>query len=388
MFGTMNYVALKMLMGDTGKYVGMIVGITFATLIMTQQPAIFVGLLSRTFSFISDTSYPELWVMDPKVQFVDDVKPLQDTKLLRVRGIEGIRYAVPLYKGILRARTPDGNFQNCNVVGLDDATLIGGPGNLLSGKLEDLRRADAVIIDVDGANRYFARKNTDGSKTPIKVGDTLEINDKRAVIVGIAQTTPTFQSQPVIYTTYTRALVFAPQERLKLSFILAGLQPGADAANVSASIRKYTGLTAYTTQQFKDVTMQYTIDNTGIPASFGMVVALGFIVGAAISGQVFYNFTQDNIKQFGALKAMGTSNIMLVRMIVVQAMMVGITGWGIGAGLISMFGFNINPNGVFPFIMPWQVVALSAAGVLLIIMFAAFISIRKVIRLEPGIVFK
>ena len=31
--------------------------------------------------------------MDPKVQFVDDIKPMQDTQLLRVRGIEGLRVA-------------------------------------------------------------------------------------------------------------------------------------------------------------------------------------------------------------------------------------------------------------------------------------------------------
>ncbi len=79
-------VAIKMLMGDTGKYIGTIVGITFAALIMTQQPTVLLGLLSRTYSLISDASYPDLWIMDPKVQAVDDVKPLQDTKLVRVRG--------------------------------------------------------------------------------------------------------------------------------------------------------------------------------------------------------------------------------------------------------------------------------------------------------------
>lgn len=381
-------VAFKMLMGDTGKYVGMIVGITFAALIMTQQPAILIGLLSRTYALITDASYPDLWVMDPKVQAVDDVKPLQDTKLLRVRGIQGIRYAVPLYKGVLRARTPDGNFQNCNIIGLDDATLIGGPGNMVAGKLEDLRRADAVIIDVDGANKYFAKTLPDGAKVPLKLGDTLEINDKRAVLVGIARTTPAFGSQPLIYTTYKRTLAFAPQERLKLSFILAGLKPGVDPAPVIASIKKYTGLTAYTAAEFKNVSVQYTIDNSGIVVSFGIVVMIGFIVGAATSGQVFYNFTQDNIKQFAALKAMGTSDGMLVKMIVAQAAMVGVTGWGIGAGLVSLLGFAIGPNGDFPFMMPWQVVALSGSGVVLIIIFVALLSIRKVLTMEPGMVFK
>lgn len=381
-------VAFKMLMGDTGKYIGLIVGITFAALIMTQQPAILIGLLSRTYALITDASYPDLWVMDSKVQAVDDVKPLQDTKLLRVRGIEGIRYAVPLYKGVLRARTPDGNFQNCNVIGLDDATLIGGPGNMVDGKLEDLRRADAVVMDADGANKYFAKKLPDGTKVPLRLGDTLEINDKRAVLVGIARTTPAFGSQPLIYTTYKRTLAFSPEERLKLSFILAGLKPGTDPAPVIASIKKHTGLAAYTAEQFKKISVQYTIDNSGIVVSFGIVVMIGFVVGAATSGQVFYSFTQDSIRQFAALKAMGASDGILVKMIIAQAAMVGGTGWGIGAGLVSLLGFALGSNGDFPFMMPWQVVALSGSGVVLIVIFVAVISIRKVLKLEPGIVFK
>ena len=75
----------------------------------------------------SDMAYPDIWVMDPKVQFIDDVKPLQDTQLDRVRGVSGVEWATPLYKGMIKARLSNGNFQTCNVYGLDDASLVGGP---------------------------------------------------------------------------------------------------------------------------------------------------------------------------------------------------------------------------------------------------------------------
>ena len=102
-------IALKMLVGNRGKYYGMVVGVFFAALIITQQLSIFVGLMSRTFGFLVDTALPDIWVMDPKVQYIDDSKPLQDTQLLRTRGVEGVEWAVPLYKGQLRARQPDGS---------------------------------------------------------------------------------------------------------------------------------------------------------------------------------------------------------------------------------------------------------------------------------------
>src|SRR3954466_10492453 len=107
----MNSVAIKMLVGDRAKYLGIIMGLTFASLLITQQLAIFVGLMSRTYGAITDLGLPDIWVMDPKVQFIDDIKPMQDTTLLRVRGIEGVQWAVPLYKGLLTARLSNGTFQ-------------------------------------------------------------------------------------------------------------------------------------------------------------------------------------------------------------------------------------------------------------------------------------
>ena len=86
----MYLIALKMLIGDRGKYLGIIMGLTFASLLITQQSSIFTGLMTRTYGFISDTSQPDIWVMDPKVQFVDDIKPLQDMELFRVRGVDGV----------------------------------------------------------------------------------------------------------------------------------------------------------------------------------------------------------------------------------------------------------------------------------------------------------
>lgn len=385
----MNYVALKMLMGDRGKYLGIVMGLTFASLIMTQQPAIFVGIMMRTYSFITDLGLPDIWVMDPKVQFVDDIKPLQDTELYRVRGVPGVGWAVPLYKGLLKARLANGTFQTCIVVGLDDATLVGGPPEMLEGRLADLRRADGVIVDIDGAREKLFRPPAapGGQPVPLQVGDVLELNDRRAVVVGLSKNTRTFQSQPVLYTTYSRAMRFAPRERKLLSFVLVKAQMGQDVHTLSRRIQRATGLAAYTGNEFKMLTVRYFMKNTGIPINFGMSVLLGFIVGAAIAGQTFFSFTQENLRQFGVLKAMGTSNWTLLRMILLQATLVGIIGYGLGVGLTSLFGF-VTRNTVLAFKFPWHLLMFSGIGVTLICTFAALISIRKVIRLEPAIVFK
>lgn len=391
----MNFVALRMLMGDKAKYMGIIFGITFATMLMTQQGAIFAGLMTRTFGFITDTPQPDIWVMDPKVQFVDDLKPVQDTMLYRVRGIEGVEWAVPLYKGLLKARLDNGNFQTCNVIGVDDATLIGGPATLIKGSLADLRHADSVIVDETGANGKLARPAPIDPKTgkptgppiPLKVGDYLELNDHRAVVVGICQVSRTFQSNPVVYTTYSRAVTFAPMERRLMTFVIAKAKPGENVDAVCDRIDRATGLSAYTTQEFTELTFWYFMKYTGIPINFGISVALGFLVGTAIAGQTFYNFTLDNLRQFGALKAMGTGNWRLLRMILLQALVVGLIGYGLGVGVASLFGFMTGKSEL-AFRLMWFIPVISGIAVTFICLAAALLSIWKVMRLEPAIVFK
>lgn len=382
-------IALKMLVGERGKYIGMIAGVFFASLVITQQLSIFVGLLSRTIGFLEDTGLPDLWVMDPKVQFIDDIKPLQDTRLYQVRGVEGVEWAVPLYKGLIRARLSNGQFQTCNVIGLDDSALIGGPAVMLEGKLEDLRRADSVIVDSVGANGKLAKPSPEpgGNPIPLRVGDTLELNDHRAVVVGIAQVTRTFQSQPVVYTTYSRATTFAPRERKLLSFIMAKAKAGTDLNTLIKNIHDRTRLTAYSTEDFKWLTIEYFMKNTGIPINFGIAVLLGFFVGTAIAGQTFYSFTHDNIRYFGTLKAMGASNWMIVKMVLLQATLVGFIGYGLGVGIAS-FTSLLASKTELAFRFPWQLMAFTGVAVTLICIISAIFSIRTVTKLEPAIVFK
>ena len=383
----MYYIALKMLIGDTAKYIGIIIGITFASLIMTEQPGVFVGIMQRTYSFMSDAGLPDIWVTDPRVQYVDDVKPMRQTELYRVKSVAGVAWAVPLFKGSITAHGTDGTFQNCSIIGLDDATLIAGPALMASGKLQDLRQNDAVIVDEAGARDKLAKILPDGSKIPLTIGDELELNDHRATVVGIAKTTRTFQSMPIVYTTYSRATTFVPQQRELLSFVLVKAAANQNIAELTKRIHKNTGLAAHTREDFKKITLNYYLKKTAMPISFGVTVAMGFVVGAAIAGQMFYNFTLENIRQFGALKAMGTQNMVLLKMILVQGFFVGIIGWGLGIGLSALFGFATKGS-VMPFNMPWQLLLFSGTGVFIILIVSALISIRKVIALEPAIVFK
>ena len=155
--------------------------------------------MTRIFSFLTDAGLPDIWVVDPQVQYSEDIKPLRDTEVPRVRGLERIEWAVPLSKGSLDTRLANGTFQSCVLIGLDDDTLIGGPPKMLAGRLSDLRQSDAVIVDVVGAEGKLANILPDGRRVPLQIGDEMELNDNRAVAVGICEVTQTFEANPVIF---------------------------------------------------------------------------------------------------------------------------------------------------------------------------------------------
>jgi putative ABC transport system permease protein len=131
---------------------------------------------------------------------------------------------------------------------------------------------------------------------------------------------------------------------------------------------------------------------TGIPINFGITVFLGFLVGTAIAGQTFYNFTIENLKQFGALKAMGASNLRIVAMILLQAAVVGVFGYGIGVGLSTLFGWQTlgwrGQPSELAYFTPWQLLPTTAVAIILICVLASLLSVQRVIRLEPAIVFR
>lgn len=378
----MNWVAFRMLTGDRGKYLGLIFGVAFATLLMSQQVSIFMGIIGRTASQISDVRDANIWVMDNKVRFFDEVPGLPENDLHRVRGVPGVDWAVRLYKGQLLARLKDGDSRSLIVFGLDDATFVGAPSEVIVGQLSDLHRPDSVIIDKAGYEYMWPGE-------PYRLGRELQINDRRAVVVGVCKASAPFTTMPVLFARYSTAAGFMPKQRHMLSFVLAQSADGEEAEAVCHRIQQQTGLMALTRDQFIRKTIVYFLGSTGIPVNFGITITLGFIVGAAVTGQTFYLFTIENLRQFGALKAMGVTNVRLVGMILLQGLLVGGCGFGIGVGLTALFFIRTNQiTHLAGLHMTWLGLGGTGAAVLLIISITSLISIRKVLVLEPAIVFR
>lgn len=379
----MNWLALRMLTGDRAKYLGLIFAISFSSFLIAQQACIFSGIMNRTRSQIQDVTDADIWVMDPATQYVDEVYALKDTEVERVRSVPGVRWAEPLYKGYARAKAPDGKFRQVILLGLDDASLAGAPEprKMLLGSVDDLRAPDGVIIDEVGYHFFFPGE-------PLQLGKTFEMTDHRARVVGIVNASPPFQTFPVFYTRYTQALNYVGKERKLLSFVLVKAADGVSKEDLKKRIQAATNLKAATGADFGWMTISYYLRNTGIPINFGLTVGVALIVGTVVAGQTFYLFTLENLKQFGALKAIGATNRRLIAMILLQALVAAAIGYAIGMGMTATFFILFRKDATKGIVLLWQAVAGTGVVVLFMMLLASVLSIRKVLVLEPAIVFR
>jgi putative ABC transport system permease protein len=380
----MNWLALRMLTGDRAKYLGLIFAIAFSSFLIAQQASLVTGVMNRTRSQILDVTAADLWVMDPATTYIDEIYSLKDSDVDRVRSISGVRWAVPFFKGQSRAIAPDGKFRQTLLLGLDDASLAGAPapGQMILGSVENLRDPDAVLIDLAGYHFFFPGE-------PLALGKTLEMNDHRAKIVGIANPSPPFMSLPVFYTRYSQALQFVGRERKLLSFMLVKAAPGLTVSELAQRIRAGTRLQAVSGDDFGWKTISYYLHHTGIPINFGLTVAIGIIVGTIVAGQTFYIFTLENLKQFGALKAIAATNLRVVKMILLQAFVAAAVGYAIGMGLAALFFLIIShQEATRGIVLYWQIMAGTGVLVVCMILAASVLSIHRVLVLEPAIVFR
>jgi putative ABC transport system permease protein len=409
----MSWIALRMLTGDRAKFFGIIFGVAFASLLIAQQMSIFCGIMNLTTSQIRDVTGVDLWVMDSDVLSISEDKPMVETALYRVRGVTGVQEAAPFYKRVSTAKlrfdpvearrrrelvisNPEETsiLQQVMLLGFDSTIMLGAPkpADMVCGSLSRLGEPDSVIVDKYSCRLLWREEQSqlqDSADYTRFLNREIEVNGHRAVVVGVCNVSANFETLPIMYTTYARAKRLVPRDRM-LSYIFVKAVPGVSLDDLSRRISSQTGygLKARTQEQFVWDTIWYYVRRTGIPFNFAMTVGLGFIVGAAIAGQTLYQFTVDNLKQFGALKAMGTSNVRIVGVSLLQAMVTGPIGYGLGVGAAAVFGRLTENDPSIGFYMPWPVLAITAVAVLSICLLAGLLSVRRVLVLEPAIVFR
>jgi putative ABC transport system permease protein len=391
-------VALKMLLGDRAKYVGLLFGITFTSFLVTFAASYFCGFMTRGFALIAENPTADVWVMDPAVDSVEQTANMPESVLDRVRSVEGVLSALPLALGTADVRFPNGSFQPFQIIGVDDATLSGVPVLMGGASAIVLRSPDAAIVDAGGtegkletplleADQWPSEPHLDVAMRPLNVGDELLVNDNRVRIEGTSKALPRYPPRPLLYTTFSNANRILLPERHRLTFVLVSAAPGVAPNELAARIQARTGLKARTSDDFKADTVRWFLINSEDVGDIAAMLSLAISVGFGVTGIMLYMFTQETLKQYAVIKTMGASSKLLLAMISAQAGTCALLGTGFGLGLCAIIGQIAMEVTGYPFRMMWFTPLIGGVMVVLVSVVAAAISARPVLKLEPAVVF-
>ncbi|HET9531146.1 MAG TPA: ABC transporter permease [Blastocatellia bacterium] len=373
----MASLARRNLFHDRVRLAVTLTGIVFAVVLVTVQLGLFVGFATTT-SNISDRSNADLWIAARGLRNFDQAAPFSERKLYQALATPGVARAEKYIVSFSRWKRPDGGEEGVGIVGFDLNAGMGGPWGLSSGSIDDLRAADTVIID------EIYREKLGIQAT----GQTVEINGHRARVVGFTRDIRSFTTNPRVFTSFKNAQNYARIAEDQTTFILVKAEQGADLQTLKNRLaERIEDIEVYTTAEFSRKTQVYWMFSTG--AGIGILIAalMGLVVGVVVVAQTIYATTIDHLREYGTLKAMGASNGYIYRVIIKQALISAAIGYVLGMA-VSVLVVRMSSSGGAAIKLPWEMAAGMLVLTFLMCAGASIVSINKVTRIDPAMVFK
>lgn len=373
----MSILAIRNLFHDKVRLTVTLTGVVFALILIAVQFGLFLGFL-ETSANIVDHSGIDLWITAPGLPHVNGGSPIPEKRRYKALAIEGVANVKPFLLSFANWKLPTGARESAQVVGFDVDSGLGGPWSVVEGSVEALKGDDTVLVDV----LYKKKLGID------RVGQTVEINGRRARIVGFTSGVRSFTTAPYVYTSFKNALDYMALPADQTTFLAVKLAAAADGSRVKKQLLDVIpGVEVLTNREMLERTRHYWVFRTGAGVTTLMGAVLGLLVGTVVVAQTIYSATVDHIREFGTLKAMGATNGYLYRVILQQALLSAVMGYAI-AITIATFIAEGSKTGDALILLPPEV----AAGIFVLSLAmcagASVLSIRKATAIDPAMVFR
>lgn len=373
----MPSLARRNLFHDRVRLTVTLTGIVFAVVLIVVELGLFVGFTVTTSGLI-DNSRADLWVTSTGVPYIEMPVPFSERKLYQVKAVPGVESATKYLVQFSQWKRADGSEESVQVVGFDPNSTIGGPWNLVEGTVDSVRQPDGVIVD----ELYKSKLGV------TKVGEVFEINGHRARVVGFTRGIRSFTTSPYVFTTFKNAQNYAAIPESQTTYILVKAAPGVDLDTLRQRIaERVRDVDVVTNSEFSSRTRYYWMFTTGAGVAVLLAAILGLVVGIVVVAQTIYATTMDHLREFGTLKAMGAPNSYIYRVILKQAAISAVIGYVLGMS-VSTFVIRGSQQGGAAIVVPWELTIGMFFLTLAMCAGAAFVSIHKVTRIDPAMVFK
>lgn len=369
--------AWRNLAHDRTRFIATLIGIAFSVVLMGAQLGLLVGF-SQTASTLVDHIDADLWVVPLGTTNVDIAGRMPSRRRHEASAIPGVASVDELMVQFAFWRKPDGGRESVIITGFSMASGRGAPWAMVEGSLADVQRADGVILD----RLYRKKLGVD------HLGQVIDINNRRARVVGFTEGIRTFTQSPYVFTTHTRAQWLTLGRDDETTYLLVKLAPGADPETVRAALaERLPWVEVLTRAQFARRTQAYWMITTGAGAALLLAASLGLVVGVVIVGQTLYASTLDRLAEYATLRAIGAGHRYLHRVIVKQAAISAVLGYGVGL-LVTLVMVGWSRTGNVAMALPPWAVALLALLTLAMCLMGALVSIRRITRIDPTTVFQ
>ena len=369
--------AQRNLFHDKVRLTVTLTGIVFSVVLIVVQLGLFIGFTTATSNLI-DHSGADLWITSKNVPYVEQGVAFSERKLNQVRAVPGVADAQKIIAHWTQWKRHDGGQESVQIVGINVDDPLERPWNLVEGRVEDLKAPDAVIMD----ELYKQKLGV------TRVGEVFEIGGHRARVVGFTRGIRSFTTSPYVFTSFKNAQDFTGLREDQTYFILVKAAPGVDREQVRRALLDHvTDVEVLTSGEFSRMTTFYWMFTTGAGVAVLIAAALGLVVGFVVVAQTIYATTMDHIREYGTLKAMGAPNSYVYRVIMKQAAISAVIGYALGM-VVSTFVVHASEKGGAAILMPASMAVGMFFLTLVMCVGAALVSINKVTRIDPAMVFK
>lgn len=369
--------ARRNLFHDKVRLTVTLTGIVFSVVLIVVQLGLFFGFTTATSNLI-DHSGADLWITSKNVPYVEQGVAFSERKLNQARAVPGVADAQKIIAHWTQWKRHDGGEDSVQIVGINVDDNLERPWNLVQGRVEDLKFPDAIILD----ELYKPKLGV------TRVGEVFEIGGHRARVVGFTRGIRSFTTSPYVFTTFKNAQNYTGVREDQTMFILVKVAPGASLEQVRGALLDHIkDVEVFTTGEFSHMTTFYWMFTTGAGVAVLIAAVLGLVVGFVVVAQTIYATTMDHIREYGTLKAMGAPNSYVYKVIMKQAAISAVIGYALGM-IVSGFVVHASQAGGAAILMPPSMAVGMFFVTLLMCVGAALVSINKVTRIDPAMVFK
>jgi putative ABC transport system permease protein len=370
-------IARKNLFHDKIRFVVAQAGITLAVVLITIQIGVYLAFLANT-SVLIDHTEADIWVTARGLENFDFGRPFSEKKLYEVREVPGVLWADKYMLAFGYWKTPTGSQETVQMVGFNPETLVGAPWDIVRGNPQDVKYFNSVFYDQAETNRLG----------DLPIGAETDINNRRVRVVGITRGARSFIQSPYIFTSFKNVLNLSFINKGNTVYVLAKVAPGYSVQEVKQRLAEnLKDVDVYTAEEFSSKTRRYWTVNTGMGTALLAVALLGLVIGTVIVGNTIYTATTEHLKEFGTFKAMGASNWNLYKIIIEQALVNSVVGYGMGM-FVSYWVIQAMRKGNLQVLLPWPVLVGVYVVTALMCLGSSVLSIYKVTKIDPALVFK